>query len=253
MKKIEHTFIIMSNVRLTEKTFLMELQVAENKAEVALRPGQFVNILVDGNYLRRPISVCDYEDGLLTLLYDVVGEGTEKMSRWEAGREVNLLAPLGNGFDISRGGDSPLLLGGGIGIAPLYMLAKELLKQGKKPCVILGFNSARDAVCVDEFKALGVPTHVATVAGDMGAKGFVTDVAECHSPEHEYFYACGPMPMLKALSRTLKIDGELSLDERMACGFGVCRCCTCEISGKPERICKEGPVFSKQQVLESSL
>lgn len=253
MKKIEHTLTIMSNVRLTEKTFLMRLQGAEKPEEIELRPGQFVNILVEGSYLRRPISVCDYEDGLLTLLYDVVGEGTEKMSLWKAGREVNLLAPLGNGFDASRGGESPLLLGGGIGIAPLYMLAKVLLKEGKKPCVILGFNSSKDAVWIDEFEALGVPTYVATVAGDMGMKGFVTDVGECHSPEHKYFYACGPMPMLKALCRSLEIDGELSLDERMACGFGVCRCCTCEISGKPKRICKEGPVFSKQQVLESSL
>ena len=160
-----------------------------------------------------------------------------------------MLAPLGNGFDISRGGDSPLLLGGGIGIAPLYQLAKDLIKIGSKPVVILGFNSAADVIWEEEFRNTGAEVYIATVDGSLGTKGFVTDVGVCRNPDHNYFYACGPLPMLKALCNTLPISGELSLEARMACGFGVCMCCSLETADGAKRICKDGPVFRKEELI----
>ena len=244
--QIEQNFIIKENRRLNYKTFMMRL---EGPADMIEKPGQFVNIKVEGKFLRRPISVCDYNDSELTLLYDVVGDGTHIMSEWEVGREVNMLLPLGNGFNVDADCRNPLLLGGGIGRAPLYRLAKDLLRKGKTPCVILGFNSAKEISWVEEFKALGVETYVATVSGEVGVKGFVTDVEACKSPEKDYFYACGPMPMLKALSLGLEIPGELSLDERMACGFGVCMCCSLATKDGAKRICKDGPVFTKDELI----
>lgn len=245
MKNIEYNLAIIENKRLTFKTRVMRL---ECRPELKFSPGQFVNILVDGKYLRRPISVCDFEAGVLTLLYDVVGEGTDIMSRWNVGHTVNLLAPLGNGFDIKCSGQSPLLIGGGIGIAPLYMLGKELLKEGRKPIAILGFNSAEDIVWVDEFRKAGIEVRITTATGEVGERGFVTNSAEYNAPEHEYFYACGPMPMLKAVCRSATLPGELSLDERMACGFGVCRCCTLKTASGLKQICKDGPVFKKEEL-----
>ncbi len=246
-KNIEYTYTVIENRQLTAKTWLMRLA---GPAGVIEAPGQFVNIAVDGKYLRRPISICDYEaDGEITLLYDVVGDGTEIMSRWQAGREVSLLAPLGNGFDCSASGDSPLLIGGGIGIAPLYKLAKMLIAEGKRPVVVLGFNSAREVVWVDEFRATGAETHVATVSGEVGTKGFVTDVEACRDAAHGYFYSCGPMPMLRALCNVMAVDGELSLDERMACGVGVCMCCSLATTDGARRICKDGPVFKKSELI----
>lgn len=244
--ELEHIFRVKENRRLTCKTFLMRL---DGPGNVIARPGQFVNMKVDGKYLRRPISVCDFGPEEITLLYDIVGEGTSAMSEWKDGREVNVLAPLGNGFDVDAPGSHPLLLGGGIGIAPLYKLAGELQERGKTPCVILGFNSAREVCMVDEFKSLGVETYVATVSGETGTKGFVTDVPACQSPERDYFYACGPMPMLKALASALKIDGEMSLEARMACGFGVCMCCSLSTKDGARRICKDGPVFKKDELI----
>ncbi|MBD5370284.1 MAG: dihydroorotate dehydrogenase electron transfer subunit [Bacteroides sp.] len=246
MKNIEHRFEVVENRRLTSRTFLMRLRGPEWVIE---QPGQFVNLAIEGKYLRRPISVCDYEGDTVTLLYDTVGEGTSEMSRWAPGYVADILAPLGTGFDPLRGGDSPLLLGGGIGVAPLYRLARELKAGGKKPCVILGFNTAADVVWADEFRALGVDTHVATVDGSEGTKGFVTDVEAIHDAAHTYFYACGPLPMLRALCAALPVDGELSLEARMACGFGVCMCCSLETRDGARRICKDGPVFRKEDLI----
>ena len=183
------------------------------------------------------------------LLYDVVGEGTAEMSEWQPGYVADVLAPLGNGFDTSRSGESPLLLGGGIGIAPLYQLATDLIAEGKKPVVILGFNSGKDVVWAEEFRKTGAEVHIATVDGSEGTKGFVTDVGACHDPSHGYFYACGPLPMLRALCNTLGIEGELSLEARMACGFGVCMCCSLETRDGAKRICKDGPVFGKEELI----
>lgn len=246
MKNIQHRFKITENRRLTGRTFLMRLSGPSGVMDC---PGQFLNLAVEGKFLRRPISICDYDGDLLTLLYDVVGDGTEEMSRWKPGYEVDLLAPLGNGFDIERSGQRPLLVGGGIGIAPLYKLAKMLVARGIRPIVILGFNTAADAVWVEEFAATGAEVHVSTADGSMGTKGFVTDVPECTDGQASYFYACGPMPMLKALCQKMEIPGELSLDERMACGFGVCMCCSLKTLDGAKRICKDGPVFRKEELI----
>ncbi|MDE6246517.1 MAG: dihydroorotate dehydrogenase electron transfer subunit [Muribaculaceae bacterium] len=246
VENIEYIFKVIENRALNAKTRVMRLQ---GDGTIFTAPGQFINIKVEGKFLRRPISVCDYSNDTVTILYDVVGDGTAEMSEWECGREVNILAPLGNGFDINTDSRRPLLLGGGIGIAPLYRLAKDLIAQGKEPCVILGFNSSREVCWADQFRAAGAETYIATVSGEEGTKGFVTDVPACKDPEKDYFYACGPMPMLRALCEGLEIPGEISLEARMACGFGVCMCCSLATKDGAKRICKDGPVFKKEELI----
>ena len=216
---------VVSNEQLTAKSWLM---VLEGDTQYVTRAGEFVNIALEGKFLRRPISVCDYDERTITLLYDVVGEGTKAMSQMKEGAELDLLTGLGNGFSEERECRRPALLGGGVGCAPLYNLAKKFLARGVKPVVILGFNSEKDVVSADMFEAIGAELYIATVDGSMGTKGFVTDVIREHGLECDYFYACGPMPMLKALCRGVEWPGEVSLDERMACGFGVCMCCSVE-------------------------
>jgi dihydroorotate dehydrogenase electron transfer subunit len=210
-------------------------------------PGQFVNLKLDGQFLRRPISVCDAEPGRLTLIYKVVGEGTEKMSRYEAGTELDILCGLGNGYDTEKSGERPLLLGGGVGVPPLYMLCKKLAAEGKKPIVVLGFNSASDVFYEDEFKALGACVKVTTADGSYGIKGFVTDAMK--DLEYTHFYTCGPEPMLKAVHAASVTDGQLSFEERMGCGFGACMGCSCKTLTGYKRICKEGPVMAKGEIL----
>lgn len=237
---------VVSNEQLTAKSWLM---VLEGDTQYVTRAGEFVNIALEGKFLRRPISVCDYDDKTITLLYDVVGEGTKAMSRMKAGEELDLLTGLGNGFSEERECRRPALLGGGVGCAPLYNLAKKFLARGVKPVVILGFNSEKDVVSADMFEAIGVDLYIATVDGSVGTKGFVTDVIREQGLECDYFYACGPMPMLKALCKGVEWPGEVSLDERMACGFGVCMCCSVETKSGNKRICKEGPVFDKEDLI----
>lgn len=239
-------YTIVSNRRLSAKTMQM---VLEGDTQYLTCAGQFVNVAVEGKFLRRPISVCDYDQRSITLLYDVVGEGTKAMSLMREGERLDLLTGLGNGFSEENGCRRPALLGGGIGCAPLYNLAKKLLAAGAKPVVILGFNSEADVVAEEMFRALGVETHIATVDGSKGTRGFVTDVIREKGLECDYFYACGPMPMLRAVCGTLEWSGEVSLDERMACGFGVCMCCSVETKSGAKRICKEGPVFSKEDLI----
>lgn len=238
-------FDVLSNIRVAPRTWRM---VLEGDTEAFSAPGQFVNIAVDGKFLRRPISVCDYEEGKMTLLYDVVGEGTRWLSQRAGGDRLDLLVGLGNGFDIKVSCDAPALLGGGIGVAPLLNLARCLVAAGKSPVAVLGFNKGEDVVLVEELSALGVPVYVSTVDGSRGSKGFVTDALRENNLNPDYFYACGPLPMLKALC-ALPIPGQLSLDERMACGFGVCMCCSLETVNGPKRICKEGPVFKKEELI----
>ena len=237
---------VVSNEQLTAKSWLM---VLEGDTQYVTRAGEFVNIALEGKFLRRPISVCDYDEKTITLLYDVVGEGTKAMSRIKAGEELDLLTGLGNGFSEERECRRPALLGGGVGCAPLYNLAKKFLARGVKPVVILGFNSEKDVVSADMFEAIGVELYIATVDGSVGTKGFVTDVIREQGLECDYFYACGPMPMLKALCKGVEWPGEVSLDERMACGFGVCMCCSVETKSGNKRICKEGPVFDKEDLI----
>ncbi len=235
---------VCENTPLTENVFKMVLQ--GDVSEVT-RPGQFINIKLDGFYLRRPISVCDKADDTLTIIYKVVGEGTEYMATLTEGAELDVLIGLGNGFDVNASGDTALLLGGGVGVPPLYMLCKKLIEAGKKVTVCLGFNTKSEIFYEDEFKALGADVRVATVDGTYGTKGFVTNLFE--DVDYSYYYTCGPEPMLKAVYSTCTSDGELSFEERMGCGFGACMCCSCKTVTGYKRICKEGPVMKKEEIL----
>ena len=228
--------------RLTKSVYRMRLAGDTGR----LKPGQFVNIAIEGLFLRRPISVCDHEEGLLTLVFKTVGSGTEAMSRMRPGDKLDVLCGLGNGYDTALSGENPLLIGGGVGVPPLYYLAKKLVEQGKKPCVILGFNTGEDVFYEEEFRALGVPVTVTTVDGSCGVKGFVTNALPKGA---SYFYACGPEPMLKAVCKAADIPGELSFEERMGCGFGACMGCSCKTLTGSKRICREGPVLKKEELL----
>lgn len=229
---------IRSNEPLTASVFRM---VLEGDTQYIVRPGQFVNVAIDGFFLRRPISVCDWDGQTLTLVYKVVGEGTERMSEMRPGAVLDLLTGLGNGFEVGASTEKPLLVGGGVGVPPLYGLAKKLLAAGKKPVVLLGFNAAEDVFYEQEFRALGVETHV--VVG-----GYVTE--HLSLVIYHYFYACGPLAMLRALATaTGDTPGELSFEERMGCGFGGCMGCSCQTKNGAKRICKEGPVLGKEEVL----
>ena len=210
--------------------------------------GQFVNIALEGYYLRRPISVCDYDADRLTLIYKAVGEGTEYMATLPAGHELDILVGLGNGYDTSKSGDAPLLLGGGVGVPPLYALCKKLIAEGKKPTVILGFNTAEEVFCREDFEALGARVLVATADGSVGTKGFVTDAMK-EVENYTYFYTCGPLPMLKAIYNATVTSGQFSFEERMGCGFGACMGCSCKTNFGNKRICKDGPVFEKEEIL----
>ncbi len=236
-------FQIVSNEALTENVYKMVL-AGDTSAITA--PGQFVNIQLAGLFLRRPISVCDYDSEKLTIIYKVVGKGTEQMCAMAAGDVLDILTGLGNGYDLTLAGDKPVLLGGGVGVPPMYNLAKKLIAMGKDVSVILGFNTKSEIFYEDEFKALGCKTYVTTVDGSYGKKGFVTDAL----PEaYTYFYTCGPEPMLKAVYRASKTSGQMSFEERMGCGFGACMGCSCKTLTGYKRICKDGPVMKKEEIL----
>ena len=237
-------FTIVENIALTDSVWQMRL-AGDTSAITA--SGQFVNILLEGKFLRRPISVCDCEEDMLTLVYKVVGKGTEQMSQMERGQELDILTGLGNGYDLEQAGDAPLLLGGGVGVPPLYMLAKKLVAAGKKVSVVLGFNTADEVFYEEEFKELGCEVTVTTVDGTRGIQGFVTNAME--NIEYTHFYTCGPEPMLKAVWRASNTSGQLSFEERMGCGFGACMGCSCKTLTGYKRICKEGPVMRKEEIL----
>ena len=241
---LQSIFKIKENTRLTETVWQMRL-VGDTSAITA--PGQFVNIQLDGLYLRRPISVCDCVGDTLTLVYKVVGKGTEQMSRMTAGEELDVLTGLGNGYDIAAAGDAPLLLGGGVGVPPLYMLAKQLIAAGKTVTVILGFNTEAEIFYEEEFRALGANVIVATADGSYGVRGFVTNAME--DLDYTYFYTCGPEPMLRAVYTATKTEGQFSFEERMGCGFGACMGCSCKTVTGYKRICKDGPVLKKEEIL----
>ena len=236
-------FVIKENTRIAQDVYKMTLS---GNTEKITAPGQFVNIKLEGKYLRRPISVCDWEKDGLTLIYKVVGSGTEQMSKMENGKELDLLTGLGNGFDTSKSGERPLLIGGGVGVPPMYGLCKKLINEGKKVSVVLGFNSACDVFYKEEFEALGAEVFVSTVDGSFGEKGFVTDIL----PEgYTYFYTCGPEPMLKSIYDKTNTSGQLSFEERMGCGFGACMGCSCKTKYGDKRICKDGPVMVKEEII----
>ena len=234
---------IRENVPVTGSVYRMRLEGAELEAQ---KPGGFVNIRLDGLFLRRPISVFDSAPGSLTILYKVVGKGTEQMSGMKAGETLDVLTGLGNGYDLAKAGDHPLLLGGGVGVPPLYLLAKQLIAAGKKVSAVLGFNTAAEVFGEAEFRALGCDVTVTTADGSYGVKGFVTDALPA---EYSYFYTCGPEPMLKAVYRAAKTSGQFSFEERMGCGFGACMGCSCKTITGYKRICREGPVLEKEEIL----
>ncbi|MBO5128926.1 MAG: dihydroorotate dehydrogenase electron transfer subunit [Oscillospiraceae bacterium] len=235
-------FEILENVPLTKDVFKMVL--AGDTSHITAS-GQFVNILLDGFYLRRPISVCDWDDKTLTIVYKVVGHGTEAMSKMGKGTKLDILTGLGNGYDLTLAGDKPVLLGGGVGVPPMYGCAKKLVELGIKPTVILGFNVKDEIFYEEEFKALGCETVVTTVDGSYGIKGFVTNAL----PEgYTHFYTCGPEPMLKAVYKATNTSGQMSFEERMGCGFGACMGCSCKTLTGYKRICKDGPVMMKEEI-----
>lgn len=233
---------IIENKALTKDVYKM---ILEGDTQYITAPGQFINLKLEGKFLRRPISVCDYDDKTITIIYKVVGEGTEQMSLMSAGEEIDCLTGLGNGYDISKS-KAPLVIGGGVGVPPMYNLTKCLLADGQKPTVILGFNTASEVFYEEEFKALGVDVIITTVDGSHGVKGFVTDAL----PEsYDYFYTCGPMPMFRAIENAVKTSGQYSFEERMGCGFGACMGCSCKTKYGNKRICKDGPVLEREEII----
>ena len=240
----QDVFEIVSNRNLAPGVYEMVLRGASTED---CTPGRFVQLKLDSFYLRRPISVCDAEDGKLTLVYKTVGRGTEAMAQYECGKRIDVLTGLGNGYDLDNSGDRPLLIGGGAGVPPMYLLARKLMEQGKKPAVILGFNKAEEIFYADRFRELGIETIIATADGSVGLKGFVTDAME--GLDYSYTYACGPEPMLKAVYNRAATSGEYSFEERMGCGFGACMGCSCETKYGNKRICKDGPVLTKEEIV----
>ena len=236
-------FTVAENRPLAKDVWQMTLR---GDASAITAPGQFINIKLAGHFLRRPISVCDWNDESVTIIYKVLGKGTDEMTRMTEGTVLDILTGLGNGFDTAKCGDKTLLIGGGVGVPPMYGTAKRLLSEGKHPIAVLGFNSKCDVFYEDEFRALGVETRVVTVDGSYGQKGFVS---EALGEGYDYFCACGPVAMLKAVSDASTSDGLLSFEERMGCGFGACVGCTCKTKYGNKRICKDGPVLTKEEVV----
>ena len=234
---------ITENSPVTKTVYRMRL---EGEGLEQQKAGGFVNIRLEGLFLRRPISVYDSAPGSLTILYKVVGKGTEQMSGMKAGETLDMLTGLGNGYDLSKAGDRPLLLGGGVGVPPLYLLAKQLIAAGKTVHAVLGFNTAEEVFGEEEFRALGCSVTVTTADGSYGVKGFVTDALP---EEYSYFYTCGPEPMLRAVYRAAKTSGQFSFEERMGCGFGACMGCSCKTITGYKRICREGPVLEKEEII----
>ena len=235
---------VLQNAALTDAVWQMRLE-ADTASITA--PGQFVELKLPGFYIRRPISICDWDGESLTLLYKVVGKGTDAMTRIRPGHRLDTLVGMGNGYDLTKSGDAPLLIGGGVGVPPLYGLCKALLRQGKHPAVILGFNTKDEIFYEAAFRALGVPVHITTVDGSCGTKGFVTDVMKDLS--YTYFYTCGPGPMFRAIEKTAQTSGQYSFEERMGCGFGACMGCSIETKLGARRVCKDWPVFEREAIL----
>ena len=243
-------YTIRENKQLTPTTWRMKL-AGDTSAVTA--PGQFIDIRLEGHFLRRPISVNDVDDDCVTIIYKVLGHGTEEMTRLEPGTELDVLTGLGNGYDLGDAGERPLLIGGGVGIPPLYLAAKQLASAGRKVTVILGFNSADEVYYVDEFRELGCGVTVATADGSIGVRGFVTDAFDGLTEDFTHFYTCGPEPMLRAVYRAVyeraRISGQMSFEERMGCGFGACMGCSCRTVTGYKRICKDGPVLRTEEIL----
>ena len=236
-------FAIVSNEALTDVVYKM---VLEGDTSAITNCGQFVDLRLPEKYLRRPISVCDYDESTLTLIYKVVGSGTEIMAGLPVGTKLDVLTGLGNGYDTSLSGDRPLLVGGGVGVPPMFNLCKKLIAEGKKPQVVLGFNVKNEIFLANDFRNLGADVYIATADGSVGTRGFVTDVIK--NLDYTYFYSCGPMPMFKAMEQVMTTQGQYSFEERMGCGFGACMGCTIQTKSGYKRVCKDGPVFFREEV-----
>ena len=239
-------YTILSNEPLTPAVYRM---VLEGDTQYITHSGQFINIELTGKYLRRPISVADYDDKTVTIIYKVVGSGTEQMRGMAQGEKLDILTGLGNGFSTDNDAKRPLLVGGGVGVPPMYNLCKRLLSEGKRPTVIIGFNTKAELFYEEEFKALGVDVVVATADGSAGVKGFVTDAIREAKVKFDYLYTCGPLPMLKALYDATDVPAEFSFEERMGCGFGACMGCSCKTKYGNKRICKDGPVLKREEII----
>ena len=249
-------FTIESNRRLTQSVWEM---VLAGDTSACQKPGQFINIKLDGLFLRRPISVCDYDDKQIKIIYKVVGKGTEQMAEMQPGETLDVLTGLGNGYDISKAGESPVLIGGGVGVPPMYGLLKALNEQRMAASaggtntiaapirIILGFNTADEIFYKDEFEEAGAEVLIATVDGSAGTKGFASDVLK--ALDYSYFYTCGPMPMFRAIEAVAKASGQYSFEERMGCGFGACMGCSCKTKYGNKRICKDGPVLEREEII----
>ena len=237
-------YSVESNRPLAESIYEMVLKGDTSSLK---NPGQFINIKLDGFYLRRPISVCDYNEETITIIYKTVGEGTKTMSLLKEGAVLDILCGLENGFDTSKSGNAPVLIGGGVGVPPMYNLCKKLISQGKQVKVILGFNKKSEMFYEDEFKNLGAEVYVTTADGSYGIKGFVTDALE--NIDYTYFYTCGPVPMFKAVESVAVTSGQYSFEERMGCGFGACMGCSCKTKYGNKRICKDGPVLEREEII----
>lgn len=242
MKNVIYT--VRSNEKLTENVYKM---VLSGDTSAVTASGQFINIKLESLYLRRPISIFDCKENELSIIYKVVGTGTELMSKMPVGVEIDCLVGLGNGFDISKAGDAPVVIGGGVGVPPMYYVAKKLIEDGKKVTAVLGFNKADEIFGKEDFEALGIKTVIATVDGSVGVKGFVTDALK--DIDYSYFFTCGPEPMLKAVYNNTDTSGQFSFEERMGCGFGACMGCSCKTKYGNKRICKEGPVLVKEEII----
>ena len=235
---------ILRNVPLTETVFEM---VLGGDTSAITAPGQFINIQLAGKYLRRPISICDWDEHTITIIYKVVGSGTQQMSEMKAGETLDVLVGLGNGYNTEKSGDAPVLLGGGVGVPPMYGLCKALRAQGKAVKVILGFNTKDEVFYEQEFKDLGAEVTVTTADGSYGVKGFVTDALA--TMDYSYFFTCGPMPMFLAIEKVAVTSGQYSFEERMGCGFGACMGCSCKTKYGNKRICKDGPVLEREEIV----
>ena len=244
MSQKQGIYRVVSNEALTPLIYRM---VLEGDTSALCATGQFVNLKIDGLYLRRPISVCDWDASTITLIYKVVGKGTEIMAKAVPGQEFDVLTGLGNGYNTAKSGEKPLLLGGGVGIPPLYALCKKLIVEGKSPTVILGFNKQDEIFLADEFRALGVRVIICTADGSVGVKGFVTDAMK--TVDYDYFYTCGPMPMFRAIEAVAGTSGQYSFEERMGCGFGACMGCSCKTKYGNKRICRDGPVLEREEII----
>ena len=239
-------YTIVSNTPLTPVVYRM---VLEGDTQYITHSGEFINIELSGKFLRRPISIADYDERTITIIYKVVGRGTEQMKQMQAGEVLDILTGLGNGFSTDNDAKRPLLVGGGVGVPPMYNLCKRLLSEGKKPMVILGFNTASEIFYAEEFRALGVDVYISTADGSEGTKGFVTDVIREKALEFDYLYTCGPLPMLKALYDATESPAEFSFEERMGGGFGACMGCSCKTKYGNKRICKDGPVLKREEII----